>query len=114
MTPGRVLTSRRPRWDHAPVDAPRVRRGGGWRKSGLRATVVALVGLAFFIGQQIPAAADDPLAEALRRKEALERAVAASRQNAERYKQAANQFEAAVNSANARIAELAERQASAE
>jgi murein DD-endopeptidase MepM/ murein hydrolase activator NlpD len=108
------LTSRRPGWDHAPVDAPRNRRGGGWRKSGLRATVVALVGLALFVGQQIPAAADDPLAEALRRKEALERAVAVSRQNAERYKQAANQFEAAVNSANARISDLAQRQASAE
>jgi murein DD-endopeptidase MepM/ murein hydrolase activator NlpD len=96
------------------VDAPRNRRGGGWRKSGLCATVVALVGLALFVGQQIPAAADDPLAEALRRKEALERAVAVSRQNAERYKQAANQFEAAVNSANARISDLAQRQASAE
>lgn len=114
MTPGRALTSRGPRWDHAPVDAPRHGRGGGWRKSGLRATVVALVGLALFVGQQIPAAADDPLAEALRRKEALERAVAVSRQNAERYKQAANQFEAAVNSANARISDLAQRQASAE
>ncbi len=96
------------------MDAPRNGRGGGWRKSGLRATVVALVGLALFVGQQIPAAADDPLAEALRRKEALERAVAVSRQNAERYKQAANQFEAAVNSANARISDLAQRQASAE
>jgi murein DD-endopeptidase MepM/ murein hydrolase activator NlpD len=114
MTPGRALTSRGPRWDHAPVDAPRNGRGGGWRKSGLRATVVALVGLALFVGQQIPAAADDPLAEALRRKEALERAVAVSRQNAQRYKQAANQFEAAVNSANARISDLAQRQASAE
>ncbi len=96
------------------MDAPRNGRGGGWRKGRLRATVVALVGLALFIGQQIPAAADDPLAEALRRKEALERAVAVSRQNAERYKQAANQFEAAVNSANARISDLAQRQASAE
>ncbi|HET9808358.1 MAG TPA: peptidoglycan DD-metalloendopeptidase family protein [Candidatus Limnocylindria bacterium] len=96
------------------MDAPRDGRGGGWRKSGLRATVVALVGLALFVGQQIPAAADDPLAEALRRKEALERAVAVSRQNAERYKQAANQFQAAVDSANARISDLAQRQASAE
>lgn len=114
MTPGRALTSHRPRWDHAPVDAPRNSRGGGWRKSGLRATVVALVGLALFIGQQIPAAADDPLVEALRRKEALERAVAVSRQNAERYKQAANQFQAAVDSANSRISDLAQRQAAAE
>jgi len=114
VTPGRVLTSRTPRWDHAPVDSPRNVRGGGWRKSGLRATVVALVALALFVGQQIPAAADDPLAEALRRKEALERAVAASRQNAERYKQAANQFQAAVDSANSRISDLAQKQASAE
>lgn len=96
------------------MDAPRYRRGGGWRKSGLRATVVALVGLALFVGQQLPAAADDPLADALRRKEALERAVAVSRQNAERYKQAANQFQAAVDSANSRISDLAQRQSSAE
>ncbi len=96
------------------MDAPRYRRGGEWRKSGLRATVVALVGLALFVGQQLPAAADDPLADALRRKEALERAVAVSRQNAERYKQAANQFQAAVDSANSRISDLAQRQSSAE
>lgn len=62
----------------------------------------------------MPVAADDPLQEALRRKEALERAVAVSRQNAERYKQAANQFQAAVDSANARISDLAEKQAAAE
>jgi murein DD-endopeptidase MepM/ murein hydrolase activator NlpD len=96
------------------VDAPRNRRGGGWRKSGLRTTVVVLAALALFVGQQIPAAADDPLAEALRRKESLERAVAVSRQNAERYKQAANQFQAAVDSANARISDLAQKQAAAE
>jgi len=108
------LTGGRAGWDHAPVDAPRNGRGGGWRKSGLRATVVALAALALFIGQQIPAAADDPLAEALRRKEALERAVAFSRQNAERYKVAASQFQAAVDSANSRIADLADKQASAQ
>jgi len=96
------------------VDAPRHGRGGGWRKSGLRATVVALAALALFIGQQIPAAADDPLQEALRRKEELARAVTVSRQNAERYKQAANQFQAAVDSANARISELADQQAAAQ
>ncbi|HUG05409.1 MAG: peptidoglycan DD-metalloendopeptidase family protein [Chloroflexota bacterium] len=95
------------------MDAPRNARGGGWRKSGLRATVVALAALALFVGQQMPAAADDPLQEALRRKEALERAVVVSRQNAERYKQAANQFQAAVDSANARISDLAWRQATA-
>ena len=96
------------------MDTSRLGRGGGWRKSGLRTTVVVLAALALFVGQQIPAAADDPLAEALRRKEALERAVAVSRQNAERYKQAANQFQAAVDSANARISDLAQKQASAE
>ncbi|TMC07715.1 MAG: hypothetical protein E6J35_00585 [Chloroflexi bacterium] len=96
------------------MDAPRHGRGGGWRKSGLRATVVALAALALFIGQQIPAAADDPLQEALRRKEELARAVTVSRQNAERYKQAANQFQAAVDSANARISELADQQAAAQ
>jgi murein DD-endopeptidase MepM/ murein hydrolase activator NlpD len=96
------------------MGTPRIGRGGGWRKSGLRATVVALVALALFVGQQMPVAADDPLAEALRRKEALERAVAVSRQNAERYKQAANRFQAAVDSANARISDLAGRQAKAE
>ncbi|HEY9325703.1 MAG TPA: hypothetical protein VIS26_03955, partial [Candidatus Limnocylindria bacterium] len=96
------------------MDAPRIVRGGGWRKSGLRATVVALAAVALLVGQQIPASADDPLQEALRRKEALERAVAVSRQNAERYKQAANQFQAAVDSANSRIADLAEKQANAQ
>jgi len=114
MTLRRVLTASDPEWDHAPVDAPRIVRGGGWRKSGLRATVVALAAVALLVGQQIPASADDPLQEALRRKEALERAVAVSRQNAERYKQAANQFQAAVDSANSRIADLAEKKANAQ
>jgi len=62
----------------------------------------------------MPAAADDPLQDALRRKEELARAVTVSRQNAERYKQAAGQFQAAVDSANARISELAEQQAAAQ
>jgi len=114
VTRRRILTGSQPGWDHARVDAPRHGRGGGWRKSGLRATVVALAALALFIGQQIPAAADDPLQEALRRKEELARAVTVSRQNAERYKQAANQFQAAVDSANARISELADQQAAAQ
>jgi murein DD-endopeptidase MepM/ murein hydrolase activator NlpD len=115
MTLRRALTAGRPGWDDsARMEAPRNGRGGGWRKSGLRATVVALVALAFVVGQQIPVAADDPLTEALRRKEQLERAVAISRQNAERYKQAANRFQAAVDQANARISDLAQRQADAE
>ena len=37
---------------------------------------------------QSPALAEDPLAEALKRKQELERAVQVSRANAERYKQA--------------------------
>jgi len=115
MTPGRALTTGGPQWEHAAVmGTPRNGRGGGWRKSGLRTTVVVLAALALCVAQQMPAAADDPLQDALRRKEALERAVAVSRQNAERYKQAANQFQAAVDSANARIADLAAKQASAE
>ena len=68
--------------------------------------LVVLAGLALFLGQVIPAAADDPLTEALRRKQELERAVAVSRANTERYKEAANQFQAAVNNANSVIGDL--------
>ena len=50
MTLRRVLTASDPEWDHAPVDAPRTFRGGGWRKSGLRATVVALAAVALLVG----------------------------------------------------------------
>ena len=73
----------------------------------MRATFVALLAFAFVVGQQMPAAADDPLQQALKQKEDLERAVAQSRANAERYKSAANQYQAAVNAANARINDLA-------
>jgi len=65
-----------------------------------------LAGLALFLGQVIPAAADDPLADALKRKQELERAVAISRANTERYKQAADQFQAAVNNSNSVIGDL--------
>jgi murein DD-endopeptidase MepM/ murein hydrolase activator NlpD len=65
-----------------------------------------LAGLALFLGQVIPASADDPLTDALRRKQELERAVAVSRANTDRYKQAADQFQSAVNSSNAAIADL--------
>ena len=68
---------------------------------------VALLAVAFVIGQQVPAAAEDPLQQALKQKEDLERAVAQSRANAERYKSAANQYQAAVNAANVRINDLA-------
>jgi len=65
--------------------------------------VVVLTGLALFLGQVIPASADDPLVDALRRKQELERAVAVSRANTERYKQAANQFQVAVSNSNSVI-----------
>jgi murein DD-endopeptidase MepM/ murein hydrolase activator NlpD len=61
-----------------------------------------------------PASADDPIVEALKKKEALERAVQASRADAQRYAAAANQFQAVVNQANARIAGLAAKQAEAQ
>ena len=77
------------------------------RKRSFRAAFVALAALALVLGQQAPARADDPLQDALRKKEELERAVAQSRANAERYKLAANQFQAAVDAANARISDLA-------
>ena len=68
--------------------------------------MVVLAGLALFLGQVIPASADDPLTSALKRKQELERAVAISRQNTERYRQAANQFQAAVRDADATIGDL--------
>ena len=74
--------------------------------ASLRTMVVVLAGLALFLGQVIPAAADDPLTDAFRRKQELERAVAISRQNTERYRQAADQFHAAVNGSNAGISYL--------
>jgi len=80
----------------------------------LRATIVALTAAALFVGQQFPAAADDPYQDALRRKEDLERAVAVSRANAERYKKAADQFQAAVDAANSKIADLAAREEEAQ
>ncbi len=102
-------------YDFAPMGAPRNARGGGnWRKRGIRATVVALIAVAFVVGQQIPAAADDPYQQALLQKDALERAVAQARANAERYKSAADQFQAAVDAANARIADLVAQENSAQ
>jgi len=61
-----------------------------------------------------PAYADDPVTAALKRKEELERAVQISRANAERYQVVANQFQAVVNQTNARIADLATKQANAQ
>jgi murein DD-endopeptidase MepM/ murein hydrolase activator NlpD len=104
----RRLTGGQPRWDDSPsMGTPRRRGGGGWRKRWVRASFVALTALALVVGQQSYARADDPLQDALKRKEELERAVQNSRANAERYKAAASQFQAAVSAANARIADLA-------
>ena len=63
---------------------------------------------------QSSAFADEDLNAALKRKQDLERAIQVSRANTERYKQAASQFESAVGRANARIADLAVRQANAQ
>jgi murein DD-endopeptidase MepM/ murein hydrolase activator NlpD len=89
------------------MGTPRARRGGGSkRNAAFRTTLVVLAGLALFLGQVIPASADDPLVDALRRKQELERAVAVSRANTARYKLAADQFQAAVNNSNAVIGDL--------
>src|SRR5207244_12002759 len=90
------------------------RGGGGWRQRAARATTVGLVVVAFLGGLAQPASADDPITEALRRKDELARAVQLSRANAERYQAVANQFQAVVNQTNARIADLAEKQANAQ
>ena len=97
-------------YDATPMGTPRNGRGGGWRSGGLRATFVALLAVAFVVGQQVFVYADDPLQQALKEKEDLERAVAQSRANVERYKDAATQFQAAVNAANSRIADLAQQE----
>lgn len=72
----------------------------------LRTTIVVLAGLALFLGQVIPASADDPLADAFKRKQDLERAVAISRANTDRYRRAADQFQAAVRDSEAVIEDL--------
>ena len=102
------MTIGHPKRDYpAGMGAPRTSRGGGSkRKARLRTAVVVLAGLALFLGQVIPASADDPLTDALKRKQELERAVAISRANTERYRQAANQFQAAINDSNSVIEDL--------
>ncbi|MGH2451757.1 MAG: murein hydrolase activator EnvC family protein [Candidatus Limnocylindria bacterium] len=111
------LTGEQALWDDASrMGGPRATRGGGTGdRRGLRALVAALVALALLFGQQAPASADDPGLEELARKKAeLERAIQVSRQNAERYRQAATQFQSQVNAANARIADLARQRAAAQ
>src|SRR5438094_598865 len=100
--------------DAPAMGAPRHGRGGGWRKSGIRAAFVALTALAFVVGQQSPARADDPLQEALRKKDELERAVQNSRANTERYKTVASQYQAAVDAAYSRIADLSTQKEAAQ
>jgi murein DD-endopeptidase MepM/ murein hydrolase activator NlpD len=78
-----------------------------------RAMTIALVLGALLAGSQ-PASADDPLNEALKRKQELERAVQTSRANTERYQAAANTFQAVISQTNARIADLAAKQNAAE
>ena len=56
----------------------------------------ALVLGALLAGSQ-QASADDPLTEALKRKQELERAVQVARANTERYQAAANQFQAVID-----------------
>ena len=96
------------------MGAPRLGRGGGGARRRLRAVAVAFVSLLCVVSAQMPALADDPVAEALKRKQELERAVQISRANAERYKQVAGRFEVAVGAANARIADLAQQEADAQ
>lgn len=79
-----------------------------------RATTVALVVGAFLGSLAQPARAEDPVGDALLRKQELERAVQISRANAERYQAVASQFQAVVNQTNARIAALAAKQANAQ
>jgi len=77
--------------------------------------VVSVLASALIVfSMQTAASADEDLNAALKRKQELERAVQISRQNTERYKQAASQFESAAARANARIADLAARQANAQ
>src|ERR1700687_981276 len=71
------LTATQPKWDDsAPVGTLRTLRGGGTvRKRTVRTMFVALLAIAFVIGQQMPAAADDPLQQALKQTQDRGRAV---------------------------------------
>ena len=65
--------------------------------------MVAFVVAAFLGGLAQPVAADDPLGDALKKKQELERAVQNARANTERYQAAASQFQAVVNDTNVKI-----------
>src|SRR5256884_7419695 len=113
----RALTRATSGCDDAPrMGTPRqpARGGGVWRMRAARATTVALVVSAFLAGLAQPASADDRITAALKRKDELARAVQLSRANAERYQAVANQFQAVVNQTNARISDLAQKQANAQ
>ncbi|MBM4433600.1 MAG: hypothetical protein FJ028_00535 [Chloroflexi bacterium] len=79
-----------------------------------RVLLAALVILALLPAQSVPVSADPEddarLAQLAREKQELERAIQVSRANAERYRQEASRFAAAVQSANSRIAQLAAEQ----
>ncbi len=102
--------------DAHPMGTPRSTRGGGVRR--WRVLVAALAAFAFLISGVAPASADpgdqQRLEQLAREKDQLERAIAVSRQNVERYRQQADQFQSAVNAANDRIADLAAQQAQAQ
>src|SRR5262249_21692121 len=96
--------------DARPMGAPRHSdRGGGvrrWRVAVAMAATLALMVV------QVGAATADPgdqqrLDQLAKDKQDLERAIQVSRQNAERYRLEAGRFQAAVDAANARIADLA-------
>ncbi len=99
-----------------PFSGRRPRDRAGLRRWRVAVTVAAA--LAFVVVQMGPALADpgdqQRLDQLAREKDALERAVQISRQTAERYRQEAGRFQAAVESANARIGDLAEQQANAQ
>jgi len=103
------LTQTRREWDDSPhMGTPRTTRGGGvWRKRLAAATTVAFVAAAFLAGLGQPVLADDPLTEALKRKQDLERAVQLARANTQRYQTAASQYQAVVNDTNSKISDLA-------
>ena len=79
-----------------------------------RLLVAALSAAALLAGLAQPASADDPVSEALKRKQELERAVQVARANTERYRNAASQFQAVVNQTNVQISNLAAKQADAD
>lgn len=83
-----------------------------------RHVVAALAAAAFLVAAVVPAAADpgdqQQLDDLARQKQELERAIQVSRQNAQRYLAEADRFQSAVNSANARIAQLSVEQANAQ